>query len=394
MTYWQIDKALYGMPQAGLLFQKELTAHLKQYGYIMSSTTPCLYTNPLLNIKFLVWVDDFLVKFQRSDRAAIEHLIASLRTKYKLTVDWTASSYIGLDIHRDRLAQTLTISMDGYITRMQDELHLTRHANPKSPILYVATKYTSNPQMEEVDDSSSATPAQIKFLQVIVGKLLYYALAVDPSIAVAVNRLSMLQPHATQNTLVQAMRLIQHVLHYPNATITYRPSNMQLMCHSDASHDSEPGSRSRIAGVYIFGDTPFQGPDIPMQINGCVGFMSKQAPTVCAGAYESEYAALWGNVCFLESARQTCADLGHPQGPTVIVYDNTVAGALATTTCKPKRSKMVAKQYHWIQERISFGDYILEWRKGVNNLADFLTKAHPIHHFVSMVPFFVSFPSS
>jgi hypothetical protein len=260
--------------------------------------------------------------------------------------------------------------------------------------VYLATKYTSAPQMEEVDDTAPASEAQTKFLQILIGKLLFYTIAIDMTIAVAVNRLSMLQSRATQHTVAAAMRLVQFILHHPNAMITYRPSNMQLMCHSDASHDSEPGSRSRIAGAYIFGSADFQGPDIPQFINGCVGFMSKQAPTVCAGAYESEYAALWGNVCFLESARQTCADLGHPQTTTVIVYDNTVAGAIANQTCKQKRSKMVAKQYHWIQERTASGDYTLEWRKGTHNLADFLTKAHPIHHFMAMSPYFVTYPTA
>jgi hypothetical protein len=392
MTYWRIDKALYGMPQAGLLFQNDLTQHLAAHGYRRSKTTECLYIHDTLNISFLVWVDDFLIKFKRSDRAAIDHLLAALRSKYEITVDWTASSYVGLDICRDRLARTITISMDGYIERLQEELKLILRKDPKNPLTYLATKYTSDPQMEEVDDSPPASTDQIKFLQIIVGKLLFYSIAIDLTIAVAVNRLSMLRSKATQKTVAMAMRLIQYILHHPNAHITYRPSDMQLMCHSDASHDSEPGSRSRIAGAYIFGSTDFEGSDVPKLINGCVGFMSKQAPTVCAGAYESEYAALWGNVCFLEAARQTCADLGHPQNSTVIVYDNTVAGAIAIQACKQKRSKMVAKQYHWIQERTATGDYTLVWRKGIHNLADFLTKAHPTHHFEAMRQFFVSYP--
>ena len=38
MTYWRIDKALYGMPQAGLLFQNDLTQHLASHGYRRSKT--------------------------------------------------------------------------------------------------------------------------------------------------------------------------------------------------------------------------------------------------------------------------------------------------------------------------------------------------------------------
>jgi hypothetical protein len=283
--------------------------------------------------------------------------------------------------------------MEGYISDMCNELGIAYRRDPRSPIAYAPPTFTHGPQWEEVDDSDPAIDKQTKFLQILIGKLLYYTIAVDLTIAVAVNRISSRIAHATTKTVAAAMRLAQHVLHHPNANITYYPSNMQLMCHSDASHDAEPGSRSRIAGVYIFGASDFLGPEVSLRLNGPVGFMCKQAPTVCAGAYESEYAALWGNISFLEIARQTCADMGHPQDPTLIVYDNTVAGAIATNTCKQKRSKMVAKQYNWLQERVAMGDYILEWRRGKYNLADFLTKAHPVHHFVAMCPFFVSFPS-
>jgi len=301
-----------------------------------------------------------------------------------------------MTIERNRTEKSLKISAPGYIQQMAKELNLVKGKYVGSPIIYHSTKYSSKPQMEEVDDSPKAIPKQIKFLQKLVGKLLFYTLLVDPPIAVTVNRLASAQSQATEQTMTAATRLIQYCLHHPDATITYYASDMQLVCHSDASHDSEPKSRSRIAGVWFAGSestNQFEGPNIPKpRLNGCIGFMSTKAPTVCAGAYESEYAGLWGNVSHLEPIRQTFEDLGHKQGPTRIIYDNTVSGDIANRSCKMKRSKMVAKQYHWIQERIAFGDYILEWRKGTLNLADFLTKAHPTNHFEAMLPYFVSYP--
>jgi len=397
IIYYQILKGLYGMPQAGLLYQTGLIHHLSQYGYHMSLTTPCLFYHDTSNVKFLLWVDDFIIKYQRSDQASIDHLLNCLRQKYTITVDLTGSSYLGMTIERNRTEKSLKISAPGYIQQMAKELNLVKGKYVGSPIIYHSTKYSSNPQMEEVDDSPKAIPKQIKFLQKLVGKLLFYTLLVDPPIAVAVNRLASAQSQATEQTMTAATRLIQYCLHHPDATITYYASDMQLVCHSDASHDSEPKSRSRIAGVWFAGSdstNQFEGPNIPKpRLNGCIGFMSTKAPTVCAGAYESEYAGLWGNVSHLEPIRQTFEDLGHKQGPTRIIYDNTVSGDIANRSCKMKRSKMVAKQYHWIQERIAFGDYILEWRKGTLNLADFLTKAHPTNHFKAMLPYFVTYPT-
>ena len=396
IIYYQILKGLYGMPQAGLLYQTGLIKHLSQYGYHMSLTTPCLFYHDTSAVKFLLWVDDFIIKYKRSDQASIDHLLNCLRQKYTITVDLTGSSYLGMTIERNRIEKWLKISAPGYIQQMAKELHLVKGKYVGSPIIYHSTKYSSDTQMEVIDDTPKATLKHIKFLQKLVGKLLFYTLLVDPPIAVAVNRLASAQSQATEQTMLAATRLIQYCLHHPDATITYYASDMQLVCHSDASHDSEPKSRSRIAGVWFAGSgstNTFEGPNIPKpRFNGCIGFMSTKAPTVCAGAYESEYAGLWGNVSNLEPIRQTFEDLGHPQGPTRIIYDNTVSGDIANRSCKMKRSKMVAKQYHWIQERIAFGDYILEWRKGIYNLADFFTKAHPTKHFEAMLPYFVSYP--
>jgi hypothetical protein len=394
--FYRIDKALYGMPQAGMIAQRELTKHLAKHGYIMSRSTPCHYTHQTSGVSFVVWVDDFLIKYNTKDQASIDHLLDTIRLKYQLTIDLSGSTYLGMTIKRDRILRTLTICMQGYIQRMAKELNLALRPNPpKSPITPTSTTYSTNPQLEPIDPTPPATDTQKEFLQIICGKLLYYTLAVDPTIQVAVGQIASQQSKATQRTMLAADRLIQYILAHPDAIITYRPSNMILVAHSDASHDSEPMSRSRAGGVYTLGTSNFQGVDTPLPtLNGPVGCLCKLIETVCAGAYESEYAGLYLNATSLESARQTLEDFGYPQPATTIYYDNTVAGDIAYNRCKQRRSKAIARRYHWIQDRIAMGHFDLQWRAGKLNLADFLTKAHPVAHFVKMVPFFVSYPQT
>ena len=167
---------------------------------------------------------------------------------------------------------------------------------------------------------------------------------------------------------------------------------MQLTVHSDASHNSETKSRSRAAGIFVLGRADFYGPDDTSaikDINGCIATNSTIIPTVCSSTMESEYAALAINAQTAEGIRQILNDLGHPQlKPTDIIYDNEISGKVAKKKCKIKRSKAIASRYHWIQDRVKMGHFNLQWRPGKHNLADFLTKAHPIHHHIAMVPFF------
>ena len=391
---FEITKGLYGLPQAGRLAQKELVKHLESEGYIMSKTTPCLFhhiSRP--NIRFVLWVDDFLIKFSKLDKSDADHLIATLKKKYQIKIDWEGKQYLGMTIKRDRIKNTLNISMPGYIERMAKDLQLVKNKKiTRSPIIYIPPKYSSTPQLEFIDDSPLLPPHQKKFIERVVGKLRYYAAAVDSPILLATNKIASQQANPTISTMTQINHLIQYVLYNPDASITYKPSNMQLTVHSDASHNSETKSRSRAAGLFVLGDAIFLGPENTnaiKNINGSIAINSTIIPTVCSSTMESEYAALAINTQTAEGIRQILNDLGHPQiQPTNIIYDNEISGKVALKKCKIKRSKAIASRYHWIQDRIRMGHFNLLWRPGKENLADFFTKAHPIHHHISMVPFF------
>ena len=49
-------------------------------------------------------------------------------------------------------------------------------------------------------------------------------------------------------------------------------------------------------------------------------------------------------------------------------------------------------RYHWIQDQIKQKKFNVIWREGISNLADFLTKAHPVAHFLKTRRIFVSDP--
>ena len=403
----QVDKALYGLPQAGLLAQTELIAHLADHGFIQSPTTPCLFshiTDP--SLRFVLWVDDFLIKYSRSRPEIADRLLTALAEKYPIKTHKAPDGrgiYLGLTIHRDRAARTLTISMPGYITRMFDELNLPGPANGqrvKSPLTYTPPSYKGGPQWEFTDDSPPATPSDRKLIERVVGKTLFLSIMVCPIIQCAVNRLASQQSNPTTSTLADCHRLLSFLRTFPNPTITYHASDMQLYIHSDASHHSEHASRSRAGGFFTLGKPVYEGINshsrtAPSWVNGSVATISKIIPTVCAAASESEYAALYLNCQFGEGLRQTLQDLGHPQlQPTPVTYDNIVSGQIATKTCKIKRSKAIAARYHWVQDRIRMHHFHLDWKPGTSNLADFFTKAHPVHHFTSITPLYNSSPST
>jgi hypothetical protein len=389
---WRIDNALYGLPQAGHLAQMDVVKLVETGGYYMDAHVPNLFHHQTRPLTFLLWVDDFFITYKRGDRSDVEHLLSILGQMYTFKIDWEGRMYLGLTIKYDRPNHEITLSIPGYITRMNAELGVIKgNHDPGSPITYTAPVYGKNVQVEELAIGKPIGPKDIKFIQRAVGKCLFLTRMVCPSIELAVNRLGSTQSQATDLELKATHRLLQHLAWNDNPSITFRPSNMQLVIHSDGSHGSESHSRSRAAGVFYFGDPYFEGPDDLSHLSKMqapTATLCAIVPTICQAVNETEYATAYMNAQKGTAIRITAAAFGHPQQPTAIIYDNELSGGMANNTCKLRRSKAVSMRYHWLRDRVKAGDFKMIWRAGAHNLADFLSKAHPVRHYKAMTPFF------
>ena len=175
----------------------------------------------------------------------------------------------------------------------------------------------------------------IKYVQQVLGALLYYARAIDCTMLVTLSKLSHMQSKPTQLTL----QLIQHLLDYcatnPTATLRYTPSDMILKIHSDASYLSEPKARSRSGGHFYLGSKPLH----EYTPNGAILDTTNILQTVASSVAEAEYVSLYVNAKTGIPMRHTLIEMGHPQPPTPIQTDNTTAVGIATDTIKQKYTK-------------------------------------------------------
>ena len=90
--------------------------------------------------------------------------------------------------------------------------------------------------------------------------------------------------------------------------------------------------------------------------------------------------------------RNTLQDLGYPQGPTPIQADNACAVGLANDQVKQKRSKAIDMRFYWVKDRVKEGQFIIYWRKGAENEADYFTKHHSPSHHRKMRPRYLHVP--
>jgi hypothetical protein len=247
---------------------------------------------------FGTWVDDFIIKSNPAT-TDLAHFIDTLSLKYPIKFENVASAYISYRIvlyrhPTNHSLDTLTIDMRGYVTAALSVLDFTPTYNPGSPIIYIAPVYgLTLPQTEEIDNTPRATPEQQSFLRSAVGMFLYYALAIDCTLLLTLSKLAAQQSAPTTNTMVMLDRFLNYIAHHPDATITYRPSNMQLHVHSDELYPSDPLSRFRCSSLSTYGPIVFTGPNNPSFVNSPIRTTSSIITSVVGPATEASYATLF-----------------------------------------------------------------------------------------------------
>ncbi len=133
------------------------------------------------------------MKYVRRQHA--EHLVAALKALYPVTTDWNGQLYCGLTLQWDYAARTVDLSMPGYIPAA---LHKFQHPTPlrpqNSPHHWARPNYGVPTQLTRpADESRPLPPDSIQRLQQIIGTLLYYVRAVDPTLLVALGTLGSAQ---------------------------------------------------------------------------------------------------------------------------------------------------------------------------------------------------------
>jgi hypothetical protein len=92
--YLEMQRAVWGLPQAGILANKLLKKPLAPHGYYECKQTLGLWKHTTRPISFTLVIDNFGVKYTHEED--IDHLIRAIKEKYELTKDWDGDLYCGL----------------------------------------------------------------------------------------------------------------------------------------------------------------------------------------------------------------------------------------------------------------------------------------------------------
>ena len=359
---WKLNKALYGLVQAGRCWNECFNLFLTRQGFTRSPADACLYVKRFGKTGLVlmgIWVDDCLIV--SSDETLRDATIKMMRDEYKMKGGEPVNHFIKMKVERNLKERTLTISQPGYIRNI---LH-ARGYDTQDPDQLPASPSVRLEKAKDDDELYKGDyAAQIGEVNFIAGQT-------RPDIALAVHRLSR---YCAKPTLVHKKaldKLYRFLLGSLHSGITYNGdlARKELLSsgpvtYSDSSlKDCNDTFRSTAGHVVLVG-------------GGAIEWESKLVGSISDSSTEAEYKAIAKATKTIMFIRQILRDMSFPpRGPSIIYGDNEGARHLVDNFTSGKRSRHISSKYHLAREQREKGNMVQLHVDTSLNTADIFTKA-------------------
>ena len=211
-----------------------------------------------------------------------------------------ATSFLGMSIHRDRGARTITLAQ-GRLTKDLLEKYRLEECKPLSTPLSAATKLTKE---GELLDTSTYTYSQL------IGSLMYLSVCTRPDLAQAVGALARHMAKPTTEHWTAAKGVLRYLSGTANYGITFGGQELKLTAYCDADYGGDIDTRRSTTGyVFILG-------------GGAISWSSRLQPTVAVSTTEAEYMAAAYAIKEALWLRTLLYELGLGQDTITICADN------------------------------------------------------------------------
>lgn len=359
----RLKKALYGLKQAPRQWYLLVSSFLREtLGFTPTVSDPCLFyksTKTQRRILLFLFVDDMQVALHRDDIQEWRQLHKQLKVRFDIS-DLGESKYmLGMHITRDRVARTIKLDQELYITKALEKFGLAASRTDKTPAVKEDDSIVKNP--------GASTSTDLKLYQEKVGTLLYAAISTRPDIAFAVNKLTQKMTTPT----VRDMKACDRVFHYLAGTKSMglwfgrRKTGrvMHVTAYADSDWASDRDDRKSVTGW------------IAMVNGDPVSWASKKQKVVAQSTCEAE---LYAEAAALNEAKWLCGllrEIGLEVDTPTVYGDNQSAQALSKNGIKSERTKHIAIKYAFIHDEVTRERVRLQWIPTTEQLADMLTKA-------------------
>jgi hypothetical protein len=357
----ELERALYGLRDSPVLWYREFSAALRALGMECSGEEPCLFYNKERTVYVLFYVDDYLVMNPPSARSKADKIVDSLKAKYEVKDQGDISVFLGIRVLRDRQHSKMWLVHDQYLEKIAKKYTLDDISwLPAIPL----------PNLELQKHMGTATKAQIKEFQELVGSILYAAIMTRPDAAYAAAHLSHFLTNPSVVHIGAAKQVIRYLFGTRFLAIQYggghhKPED-SLVIAGDASYANDPDTRKSTFGYIMF------------LFGGAINWKSAKQDTITTSSTEAELLALTTTgketMALGRLLRDVSLDLGSPLS---VYCDNQQTIRLVVSDSERISTKLRHVDVHqlWARQEHAKGSFEVKYLPTGDMPADGLTKA-------------------
>ena len=359
----RLQKAMYGLMHAGLLWSKKFGGELIAKGFERSQADPCVFRRKHLGkvvVIIVVYVDDLLVlsETKQDEHQALE----DLRSSFPIKDLGEISYYLGCHITRDRKARTVRFDQQRYAQTVAERFEVW-----KTSVIPISTgkaplSKADGPQ----NDAEIAEMRGIPYREA-VGAIMWIANMTRPDLVFTAHTLAKFGDNPGPEHWKAVMKALQYLKRTASLGVTYggaAEDNMKLTAWVDADHASCPDTRRSVSGGAV------------MLGGGAVSWFSRAQRITATATSESEYVALAEVVNELRFLRQVKAFMVPPIDYNIRVHeDNEGAIKMAENRFSSRRTRHIDVKHHMVRDAVDGGIIRVEYVKSREQHADVLTKA-------------------
>jgi hypothetical protein len=353
----KLHKSLYGLKQAPRAWFNRLSTALLSLGFLSSQVDPSLfiYHQNSVHAFLLVYVDDILVT--SNDQRFITSLISNLQLEFAMKDLGQLTYFLGIEATRN--SSGLHLRQTRYIIDLLNRVRLLGICPYRAPCV-------SGSKLSKFDGELLPDPSEYSQT---VGALQYVTLT-RPDIAYSVNQLCQHMQAPTSTHWTAAKRVLRYLKHTLDYGLFYKLGSFYVNAYCDSDWAGDPDNRRSTCGYGVY-----VGPNL-------ISWSAKKQPIVSKSSTEAEYRCLALVTAEVYWLRMLLCELQISLESAPIIWcDNVSALAIASNPIFHARSKHIEVDYHFVREKVTNRDIILQHVPSSLQPADIFTKGYTADRF-------------
>jgi hypothetical protein len=379
---WKLQKAIYGLKQAGRQWHQKLSAQLEANNYTRSQHDPALFLhNDHSRHALLMWVDDlFILGTKDSNTISTKKIL----TEFEGRDLGEAKHLLGMEIFRDWGSKTIQLSQRHMIEEKLEHFGLTQTATTITPLLpnqavqpdphnVRGKRFDEDKQHNHHQQQQDAQPLDKqrhdRYMS-LVGSLQYIAIVTRPDIAFAASTLARYMSNPTRFLLQCAERTLRYLGKTKDLALTYCGSNkncnpVTVLGYSDADYAGCMSTARSTSGMLV----TYQG--LPIY------WRSKRQPIVTISTAEAELVALTDTALQVQWLQMLLTEDFKIDTTNTLICDNRATTRIAEDPICSQKTRHIEVRFKKVQEYVDKKMTKVIWVPTNEQHADVFTKALP-----------------